>query len=108
MSSHPAVRCWVEALGVGAYDFGGNPPPTPAALVAMAAVSPIRHLVPAAAGTAPALRAPVLLLLGLKDKRVPASQGIEFLHSARAAGVTARCVRKGRSGAALTAIVAQR
>jgi hypothetical protein len=43
------------------------------------------------------VRAPLLLVLGLKDKRVPASQGVEYLHVARAQGLNVRCVVVGVS-----------
>jgi acylaminoacyl-peptidase len=86
----PPSRCWVETLGVGAYDYGSNQPPTAAALAAMHRASPIRHLVPPPGSDRGSVAAPLLLLLGLKDRRVPASQGIEYLHAARAQGVTAR------------------
>lgn len=37
------------------------------------------------------VRAPTLLLLGEEDRRVPPSQGLEWYHALRRAGVTSRC-----------------
>ena len=37
-----------------------------------------------------AVEAPVLLAIGLKDRRVPPAQGIEYYHALRARGKAAR------------------
>ena len=92
-------RCWVETLGIGSYDYDRHAVPPTDSLATMYAASPIRYLVArrvqqSAEGSIvpqPPL-CPTLLLLGLKDRRVPASQGIEYLHAAKGRGVDARCV----------------
>ena len=77
---------------MGAYDYSGSPVPDARVLAAMHAASPIAHLAGGAAAASPGAAAPppLLLLLGLKDRRVPSSQGVELLHAARAAGIKAR------------------
>ena len=62
----------------------GCPVPTPEALSRMYAVSPIAHV---AAGR---VSAPTLILAGMKDKRVPASQAIEFYHALKGQGLSTR------------------
>ena len=74
--------CAVEAFGAGAYDFERFGPPDPAGLADMAAKSPTAHL----AG----VRAPTLVALGERDRRVPCSQGVEWYHALRARGVPTR------------------
>ena len=37
------------------------------------------------------VKAPTLLVMGAKDRRVPPSQGLEFFHALRARGVQTRC-----------------
>jgi acylaminoacyl-peptidase len=53
-----------------------------AALAAMRAVSPIAHIA--------AVRTPVLMLLGAKDRRVPPSNGMSYAHALRERGVPVR------------------
>lgn len=83
--------CWVEACGLdscGPRGVAGTPGgPTLAALSRMWAASPLRFVTEAAAAGCDAggPRAAVLLLLGLKDRRVPPSQGLEYYHALRAA-----------------------
>jgi len=68
--------CYIEALGIGHYDFSGFRTPTKEELCIMWDRSPIAHLKNAIA--------PTLIGLGMKDKRVPPSQGIEYYHALRA------------------------
>jgi len=74
--------CHVEAIGLGAYDFSSFKPAEPAALASMWARSPVAHLAE--------VRAPTLILLGAKDRRVPMSQGEEYYHALRSLGVKTR------------------
>ncbi len=75
--------CWTEALGVAA----GEPPPalTPAHLAAMHACSPMAHVANVrVCGDGGHHATPVLLMLGMKDRRVPPSQGLAWWHALRA------------------------
>lgn len=71
--------CFVEALGIGSYDFEGYPICTPEMMARMFAASPIAH--------AHNVRAPTLLCVGAKDRRVPCSQSVEFYNVLKAQGV---------------------
>lgn len=80
--------CWTEAVGVPTdpadartADPAAVPVPDATALLRMQEASPIRFV-----GSCD-VRAPVLLLLGTKDKRVPKEQGLEYYYALRAAGV---------------------
>jgi acylaminoacyl-peptidase len=78
--------CIVEACGVTGselcttkpevlYNFNSYESPNTSQLAMMYHCSPIRHV--------QNVSAPVLMLLGAKDRRVPVSQGLEFFHSLR-------------------------
>eukprot|EP00592_Proboscia_alata_P026986 CAMPEP_0194445240 /NCGR_PEP_ID=MMETSP0176-20130528/127743_1 /TAXON_ID=216777 /ORGANISM="Proboscia alata, Strain PI-D3" /LENGTH=986 /DNA_ID=CAMNT_0039271763 /DNA_START=29 /DNA_END=2989 /DNA_ORIENTATION=+ len=68
--------CYVETFGPGSYDYTKFQPPTADQLQAMHAASPVAHL--------HKVTAPTLIALGLSDKRVPPSQGLEYYHALRA------------------------
>lgn len=74
--------CFVESalLGKGAYDEA----PSAEALAAMRAVSPVAHLA--------AVRTPVLMLVGAKDRRVPPSNGLAYARQLRQKGVPVRVI----------------
>ena len=75
--------CFVESLGSVAYDFNGAcVVPSETQLAAMMHCSPVRHV--------GAVRAPTLICIGLRDRRVPPSQGIEYYHLLRSRGVVTR------------------
>jgi acylaminoacyl-peptidase len=63
---------FVEPLGFGSYNFATCPAPTGEQLARMYAASPLARIA--------AVTAPVLLLVGAKDRRVPAAQAIEYYH----------------------------
>lgn len=77
--------CYVESLGVDAVETSqcdqsqgfdwGNPSPSLAHLTRMREVSPVH--VPSVT-TAGAYKTPTLVCLGMKDRRVPPSQGVAF------------------------------
>ncbi len=69
--------CFVEACG--SHDWNNYRPPTEAELLAMRSKSPICHVAN--------VKAPTLVAIGLKDLRVPASQGLEWYHTLRSKGV---------------------
>ncbi len=64
------------------YDFSSYNPATAEALANMLAASPVAHI--------DKVKTATLLALGLKDRRVPASQGIEYYHLLKARGVPAK------------------
>ena len=72
--------CWVETAGLGKSAY--SEVPSAAAREAMFKVSPIAHI--------DAVRAPVLMLLGAKDRRVPPSNGMAYAHALRERGVPCR------------------
>jgi acylaminoacyl-peptidase len=55
---------------------------SPAALAAMRTASPLAHI--------DAVKAPVMVLLGAKDRRVPPSNGMAYSHALRERGVPVR------------------
>ncbi|CAM9545926.1 unnamed protein product [Chrysoparadoxa australica] len=67
--------CFVEALGIGSYDFDASRPPSSEAVTKMWEASPIRRV--------GEVKAPTLMAIGMKDRRVPPSQGQEWYHSIR-------------------------
>lgn len=74
--------CFTEALGCGSYSSRDSSLPVASDLKAMYECSPIAH--------ASRITAPVLFTLGLKDRRVPASQGMELYYYLKARGVPTR------------------
>jgi len=70
--------CFVEAQGVGSYDHSTVPSVTTDGLCQMKSRSPSLHV--------DNIKAPCLICLGMKDKRVPASQGILMHNMLRARG----------------------
>lgn len=69
--------CFVEACG--SHDWNDYRPPTEAELLAMRSKSPICKIAK--------VKAPTLVAIGLKDLRVPASQGLEWYHTLRSRGI---------------------
>lgn len=91
--------CYLEALGpTDAYQYLFRPDTDPANpfgrervytpmpsdqhLSVLRSVSPIIHV--------GAVKAPTLMLIGAKDRRVPQSQGISYYHTLRSLGVTTK------------------
>ena len=70
---------YVEALGLGNYDFKKFSPPTAEDLHIMWKASPVAHV--------DGVVAPTLIALGAKDRRVPQSQGLEWFHALKSQGV---------------------
>ena len=68
--------CYVETLGIGKYEWNNFRAPTKEENDKMWDNSPIAHL--------DGVKAPSLIALGMKDRRVPPSQGLEYFHSLRA------------------------
>ena len=74
--------CFVEAIG--SYDWQDYRPPTPDELQLMWEKSPIRYI--------QNVKAPTLVALGLKDLRVPPSQGLEWFYTLRARRVRTKLI----------------
>jgi acylaminoacyl-peptidase len=68
--------CYVETLGIGKYEWDNFRAPSKEENDKMWDNSPIAHL--------ENVKAPTLVALGMKDRRVPPSQGLEYFHSLRA------------------------
>ena len=66
--------------------FGSNKdkyaPPTAQDLVKMYEMSPIKYIAN--------VKAPVLMALGMSDRRVPPSQGVEYYYSLKSRGIDAK------------------
>lgn len=71
--------CYIEALGCGKYDFNQFRPPSSEELKTMWEMSPVKHV--------KGVKAPTLVALGAKDRRVPHSQGLEWFHALKCQGV---------------------
>eukprot|EP00197_Chlamydomonas_leiostraca_P007936 CAMPEP_0202863236 /NCGR_PEP_ID=MMETSP1391-20130828/3945_1 /ASSEMBLY_ACC=CAM_ASM_000867 /TAXON_ID=1034604 /ORGANISM="Chlamydomonas leiostraca, Strain SAG 11-49" /LENGTH=784 /DNA_ID=CAMNT_0049542847 /DNA_START=190 /DNA_END=2544 /DNA_ORIENTATION=- len=74
--------CYVEVLGSEAGMKRGGAVPTPEDLAAMWAASPIAHV--------SKVKAPMTIMLGAKDRRVPPPDGLAYASALRAAGVPVR------------------
>ena len=74
--------CYVETFGTGSYDWTGFRPPRRDELGPMHDASPATHV--------DGVRAPTLVALGMADRRVPPSQGLEFYHALRSRGIPTR------------------
>lgn len=72
--------CFVEACGM--YDWNTYRPPTEEELLTMRSKSPICNV--------DNVKAPTLVAIGLKDLRVPPSQGLEWYHTLRSKGVPSK------------------
>ncbi|KAG2444971.1 hypothetical protein HYH02_008843 [Chlamydomonas schloesseri] len=67
--------CYVEALGSEEGRRRCAPVPSPADLAAMYAASPVQYV--------DAVKAPVFVMLGAKDRRVPPPDGLQYLSALR-------------------------
>jgi acylaminoacyl-peptidase len=70
---------YVESFGTKYYNFANFRPPNRDEVGIMWDKSPIAHL--------NNVKAPTLMAIGMKDRRVPPSQGLEYYHALRAKGV---------------------
>eukprot|EP00198_Chlamydomonas_reinhardtii_P011561 XP_001700898.1 acylaminoacyl-peptidase [Chlamydomonas reinhardtii] len=73
--------CYVEALGSEAGRQRCGPVPSPEDLAAMYAASPVVYV--------DAVKAPVFMMLGAKDRRVPPPDGLQYLSALRGRDVAA-------------------
>lgn len=75
--------CIVEACGLNAYDFNTYKSASAEQLMTMYDVSPIKHV------SKVHQNMNVLILLGVKDRRVPYHQGLQFYHLLTSKGINA-------------------
>lgn len=71
--------CYVEACGSSSYNWKEYRPPTLEQVQTFYSMSPVQYI-----GN---VQTPTLIALGLKDLRVPPSQGLEWYHTLRSMGV---------------------
>ncbi len=76
--------CFIEALGLNSYDFESFRIPKPSELIKMHECSPVSYI--------DKVKTPTLLCLGMKDRRVPPSQGLEYYHLLKTRGVDVEMV----------------
>jgi acylaminoacyl-peptidase len=74
--------CYVESLGAGTYDWTTIRPPRKNEIDSMYSVSPIANI--------QNVKAPTLIALGMIDRRVPPSQGLEYYYALRSKGVSTK------------------
>jgi acylaminoacyl-peptidase len=79
MVSATDIPDWCHAEALGAYDFENFCSPTIEQIQALYQKSPIVHV--------DKVKTPTLMALGMKDLRVPPSQGLEWYHTLRSAGI---------------------
>eukprot|EP00590_Aulacoseira_subarctica_P007588 CAMPEP_0172414434 /NCGR_PEP_ID=MMETSP1064-20121228/1091_1 /TAXON_ID=202472 /ORGANISM="Aulacoseira subarctica , Strain CCAP 1002/5" /LENGTH=787 /DNA_ID=CAMNT_0013151099 /DNA_START=276 /DNA_END=2639 /DNA_ORIENTATION=- len=81
-STDIADWCYVEALGAGSYDWTKFRPPFKDELNSMHDASPVAHV--------QNVKSPTLIALGMSDRRVPPSQGLEYYYTLRSKGVATK------------------
>lgn len=69
-------------MGEPSFDFTRFTPPTEQQILRMRDCSPVLHV--------DKVRAATLICLGVKDRRVPSSQGVEYYHLLKERGVVTR------------------
>jgi acylaminoacyl-peptidase len=74
--------CYVESLGAGRYDWTVFRPPLKTEMDSMYSVSPIANI--------QSVKAPTLIALGMVDRRVPPSQGLEYYYALRSKGISTK------------------
>jgi acylaminoacyl-peptidase len=89
--------CYVEATG--SYSWKEFKPPTKDEILTMYDRSPVRLI--------DRVRTPTLVALGLKDLRVPPSQGLEWFHSLRSRGCPAKLLLYENDDHAIDGVAAE-
>jgi len=84
---------FIEGLGLGTYNFTSPGPTTADNIAALWPKSPIAH--------AAKVTTPTLVALGMKDRRVPPAQGLEFYHALKSRSVETRLLTYKDDGHAL-------
>ena len=91
--------CAIETFGVGSYDWEKYRGPDREELGAMWDASPIAHI--------NNVKAPTLVALGMSDRRVPPSQGLEYYHSLRSKGIATKLLVYERDDHAIDRVVSE-
>jgi len=91
--------CYVEGMGIGSYDWKEFRGPKRDELGLMWDKSPIAHI--------DKVTAPTLVALGMADKRVPPSQGIEYYHALRSKGVKTKLLIYEKDDHAIDRVVSE-
>jgi acylaminoacyl-peptidase len=91
--------CAIETFGVGSYDWTEYRGPGREELGAMWDASPIAHI--------NNVKAPTLVALGMADRRVPPSQGLEYYHSLRSKGIATKLLVYERDDHAIDRVVSE-
>jgi acylaminoacyl-peptidase len=91
--------CFVEALGCGTYSMRIFRGAHKDEMHAMYDASPVQH--------ATHVVAPTLMALGMSDRRVPPSQGLEFYHMIRAKGIITKLLQYDGDDHAIDKVVSE-
>eukprot|EP00562_Extubocellulus_spinifer_P020035 CAMPEP_0178590906 /NCGR_PEP_ID=MMETSP0697-20121206/28495_1 /TAXON_ID=265572 /ORGANISM="Extubocellulus spinifer, Strain CCMP396" /LENGTH=790 /DNA_ID=CAMNT_0020227711 /DNA_START=70 /DNA_END=2440 /DNA_ORIENTATION=- len=91
--------CYIETLGPGGYDWNSFRGPTREELGVMFDASPIAHV--------DNVKAPTLVALGMSDRRVPPSQGLEYYHTLRSKGVRTKLLVYEKDGHAIDRVASE-
>lgn len=91
--------CFVEALGCGTYNMRNFRGAHKDEMNAMYDASPVQH--------ATHVVAPTLMVLGMSDRRVPPSQGLEFYHMIRAKGIITKLLQYDGDDHAIDKVVSE-
>lgn len=91
--------CFIEALGCGNYDMHDYRAANREEMSIMWDASPVKY--------ASEVKAPTLIALGMSDRRVPPSQGLEFYHSIRATGVKTKLLQYDDDDHAIDKVISE-
>jgi acylaminoacyl-peptidase len=91
--------CFVEVFGCGYYNWKEYRRATKEEMDIMWDASPIKHAMDVVA--------PTLIALGMEDKRVPPSQGLEYYHLLRANGVMAELFQYDKDDHAIDKVASE-
>lgn len=99
MTTATDIPDWTFVEALGTYDWQDYRPPTPDELQVMWQKSPVRYV--------HNVTAPTLVALGLKDLRVPPSQGLEWYHTLRARRVPTKLLTYEEDDHAIAGVEAE-
>ena len=90
---------WCHAESIGSYDFTKFRGPTAEQIEKMYQKSPILHV--------DKVKTPTLVALGMKDLRVPPSQGLEWYHTLRSSGTDTELLQYPEDNHALNRVATE-
>jgi acylaminoacyl-peptidase len=99
MTTATDIPDWTFVEALGTYDWQDYRPPTAHQLQVMWQKSPVRYV--------HNVTAPTLVALGLKDLRVPPSQGLEWYHTLRARRVPTKLLTYEEDDHAIAGVEAE-